>query len=100
MDQIMHVRRLIVGIIAAVLVSGGLIVTSPSTLAEETTCRGAIGAQTLDNVRVPSGSTCTLSGTYVQRTVKVEGGGTLVANGGNSSISNNGVGADIQVFSH
>ena len=47
--------------------------------AEERTCRGTIGAVRLDNVRVPQGATCTLDGTRVQGTVKVEGRATLRA---------------------
>jgi len=40
--------------------------------AEETDCRGAIGAQTVDNLRVPQGATCDLTGAFVKGTVKVE----------------------------
>ena len=40
--------------------------------AEERVCRGSIGATTLDNVRVPTGATCTLRGTTVTGTLKVE----------------------------
>ena len=47
--------------------------------AEETICRGRIGARTVDNLRVPSGATCTLEGTTVKGTAKVERGATLFA---------------------
>ena len=47
--------------------------------AEERTCRGTIGATTLDNVRVPDGAKCVLQGTTVQGTVKVETNAVLVA---------------------
>ena len=47
--------------------------------AEERDCRGAIGAETVDNLRVPDGATCTLSGTHVKGTIKVETGATLRA---------------------
>ena len=40
-------------------------------LAEEKVCRGTIGARTLDNVKVPEGAACTLKGTKVKGTVKV-----------------------------
>ena len=40
--------------------------------AEERTCRAKLGRVTVDNVRVPQGATCTLTGTYVKGTVKVE----------------------------
>jgi hypothetical protein len=48
-------------------------------MAEETDCRGAIGDQTVDNLRVPQEATCDLDGTFVQGTVKVERGATLRA---------------------
>ena len=54
-------------------------VTASPALAEERTCRGTIGATTVDNLRVPQGATCTLNGTKVKGTVKVERGATLKA---------------------
>ena len=55
---------------------------SPGTAAaEETTCRGTIGATTEDNIRVPQGAVCNLNGTKAQGTVKVERGATLRAKG-------------------
>jgi hypothetical protein len=53
---------------------------APAT-AEERVCRGTIGAQTVDNLRVPQDATCTLNGTLAKGTVKVERGATLVASG-------------------
>lgn len=47
--------------------------------AEETTCQGTIGAKTVDNLRVPEGAACTLLGTRVQGTVKVETAATVRA---------------------
>jgi hypothetical protein len=47
--------------------------------AEETTCRGTIGATTVDNLRVPDGASCKLKGTHVQGTIKVETEATLRA---------------------
>ena len=35
-------------------------------LAEERSCRGTLGQVTVDNLRVPQGATCTLSGTHVK----------------------------------
>ena len=49
--------------------------------AEERVCRGALGAITVDNLRVPQGSSCSLTGTRVQGTVKVERAATLSARG-------------------
>ena len=48
-------------------------------LAEETVCRGKIGARTLDNVKVPQGATCTLEGTRVEGTIKVNNRARLEA---------------------
>jgi hypothetical protein len=48
--------------------------------AEERVCRGTIGKTTVDNLLVPQGASCTLNGTSVEGTVKVERNATLVAN--------------------
>ncbi len=48
--------------------------------AEERTCRGSIGAVTVDNLRVPQAGSCKLSGTRVKGTIKVERAATLDAN--------------------
>jgi hypothetical protein len=55
--------------------------TASPAHAEETVCRRTIGARTLDNVRVPDGATCTLDGTTVEGTIKIESGGVLFAFG-------------------
>jgi hypothetical protein len=47
--------------------------------ADETDCVGAMGAVTVDNLRVPEGATCELAGTIVQGTIKVETDATLRA---------------------
>jgi hypothetical protein len=48
--------------------------------AEETTCRGTLGAEVVvDNLRVPDDATCVLNGTRVKGTIKVERGATLRA---------------------
>jgi hypothetical protein len=48
-------------------------------IAEEKICRGTIGSKTLDNVKVPEGETCTLQGTKVKGTIKVNNGARLEA---------------------
>jgi hypothetical protein len=58
---------------------GAAALTAAPASAEERTCRGTLGARTVDNLRVPSGATCTLKGTRVKGTVKVERGATLYA---------------------
>ena len=47
--------------------------------ADERDCGDAIGAETVDNLRVPDGASCVLSATRVQGTIKVETGATLHA---------------------
>ena len=66
-----------VGMVA--LVGSLLAVVPVTTFAEERTCRGTIGARTVDNLRVPDGATCTLNGTTVKGTVKVETNAVLKA---------------------
>lgn len=56
-----------------------LALSPATTFAEERTCRGTIGAQTVDNLRVPDGASCTLQGTTVKGTIKVESDATLKA---------------------
>ena len=71
-------RRVLVVAFASLL---ALVVAAPAALAEERVCRGTIGATTVDNLRVPSGATCTLNGTKVEGTVKVKSGAKLYAEG-------------------
>ena len=62
------------------MIAAALILSIPSTaFAEETVCRRSLGAITVDNLRVPQGAVCTLTGTRVQGTVKVEQDATLNA---------------------
>ena len=58
-----------------------LAVFAPAAQAEERVCRGTIGATTVDNLLVPQGATCTLNGTRIEGTVKVERNATLTASG-------------------
>jgi hypothetical protein len=68
------------GLLALVLSLSALLVAASSAQAEERVCRGTIGAATVDNLRVPSGATCTLNGTKVKGTIKVERGARVFAN--------------------
>jgi len=55
---------------------------APAATNDERTCRGTIGARSLDvDIRVPSGATCRLKGTRVDGNVKVYRNATLVATG-------------------
>jgi hypothetical protein len=66
------------GVICAIAIALTAIVSGDAR-AEETVCRGLIGAVTLDNVRVPQNAICNLDGTRVKGTVKVETRATLLA---------------------
>jgi cytoskeletal protein CcmA (bactofilin family) len=71
-------RKLAAGLVLAVSIG---VLPAPPALAEEFVCRRTVGAVTLDNVKVPSGRTCVLEGTYVKGTIKVERNATLRAKG-------------------
>ncbi|CAN5274317.1 hypothetical protein BH20ACT5_BH20ACT5_22010 [soil metagenome] len=62
----------------AVMALGMSLFAGPAS-AEETTCRGSLGAVTVDNLRVPQNGSCSLTGTKVKGTIKVEGNATLNA---------------------
>ena len=74
-------RRPVLTMMAAILALTAVLGAAPAALAEETTCRGTIGARTVDNLRVPDGATCELNGITVKGTIKVETGATLKATG-------------------
>jgi hypothetical protein len=67
-----------IGVMASLTVLAISLTAGPAR-AEERVCRGTIGAITVDNLRVPQGASCTLNGTKVEGTVKVETSGKLVA---------------------
>jgi len=68
-------------VFALMLAVSALLAVAPAAQAEERVCRGTIGATTVDNLRVPQGATCTMNGTRVEGTVKVERNATLYASG-------------------
>jgi hypothetical protein len=74
----MLLRKIVTVTFAGLL---ALAVMAPVALAEERVCRGTIGSTTVDNLRVPQDASCTLNGTKVEGTVKVESGARLVASG-------------------
>jgi hypothetical protein len=67
-------------VMAVVMAFTALLATGTPASAEERVCRGSLGAITVDNLRVPQGATCTLTGTYVKGTIKVERNAVLRAN--------------------
>jgi hypothetical protein len=67
------------GVLAVALVGAGFAGLPAGVQAEERVCRGTIGAITVDNLRVPDGRRCTLEGTHVKGTIKVESDATLIA---------------------
>lgn len=50
-----------------------------AALADEYRCTGSVGSRTLDNVKVPDGRTCRLTGTVVKGTISVGSTSTLIA---------------------
>jgi hypothetical protein len=75
-DEMRNLRRALSAATFALAI-GALVPAGAA--AEERTCRGTIGAKTLDNVRVPQGAECVLKGTRVKGTVKVERNAVLRA---------------------
>lgn len=73
-------RSLAAGGVGLAMLGFGLVGTG-SAHAEEVACRGTLGAVTVDNLRVPQDATCTLNGTRIQGTLKIETGGRLTASG-------------------
>jgi len=64
------------------IVAASLVLGAAPAQADDTTCRGTIGANSLDgNVIVPEGALCKLIGTRVDGNVHVESGATLKAKG-------------------
>ncbi len=74
-------KRVTTAVAVWMVALAGILVGPSSVFAEERTCGGTLGAITVDNLRVPQGRTCTLLGTYVKGTVKVEATATLYARG-------------------
>jgi hypothetical protein len=74
----MRMRRNSAALVVALPV---LLLLPASAAGEERTCRGTIGATTVDNLRVPQGETCVLEGTRLQGTAKVERDAVLRAKG-------------------
>jgi DUF4097 and DUF4098 domain-containing protein YvlB len=72
-------KQMLMATLAALLTLTLLLPASPAVRAEETTCRGSLGAVTVDNLRVPQNGSCSLDGTKVKGTIKVENGATLNA---------------------
>ena len=75
----LYPRSLAGALIVPALVIAAMTVPATSAHADERVCRGSIGAVTLDNVRVPDNATCTLNGTEIEGTLKVESNAKLVA---------------------
>jgi hypothetical protein len=71
-----HVRH--AAVLAAASFAALVSATAPAS-AEERVCRGAIGAETVDNLLVPQLASCRLDGTRVKGTIKVERDATLAA---------------------
>lgn len=74
-------RKLLFAAMLTIISITSVLASAPGASAEERSCRGTIGAVSLDNVRVPQGQTCTLNGTRLKGNLKVERDATLIANG-------------------
>jgi hypothetical protein len=61
-----------------VFIAAATLMVAPA-FAEERSCRGSLGAVTVDNLRVPQGATCRLNGTRIKGTLQVQRGATLKA---------------------
>jgi hypothetical protein len=72
-------KKTIGALSALILIAISLLASPRPALAEEVTCVGTKGAVTVDNLRVPKNRSCTLNGTRVKGTIKVEEGATLTA---------------------
>ncbi len=72
-------KRLIIASLWALLALTLLSLISPAARADETTCEGSLGAVTVDNLRVLPNAGCTLDGTRVEGTIKIENGASLTA---------------------
>jgi hypothetical protein len=64
--------------LTAVLLAAAAFTVAPA-FGEERSCKGSLGAVTVDNLRVPQGATCNLNGTRVKGTLQVQRGATLKA---------------------
>lgn len=73
-----RVSALLIAALVAVSLSLGAFSVA---LADDYTCTGAVGAVTKDNIDVPDGASCTLTGTHVEGNIKVGTGSTLNASG-------------------
>lgn len=69
-------KRILTAVSASIM---ALAVAMPAALADDTVCRGTIGARSVDNVKVPQNATCYLNGTDVQGNVAVKSGAKLYA---------------------
>ena len=72
------IRKLVLAFTASILAFALL---PQIAVAEEKVCRGTIGDRTLDNVKVPQDASCTLRGTRVKGTIKINEGARLEAIG-------------------
>src|SRR5918992_2624019 len=77
-EEMRNVRHGVKGVLVGLAVLAAAFAVSPAS-AEERGCRGALGAVTVDNLRVPQNATCRLNRTVVKGTIKVERNATLVA---------------------
>jgi hypothetical protein len=74
-------RILKIVVFLGILTMSSLFAGVPAASADDTICRGTLGAVTVDNLVVPDRAKCTLEGTRVEGNVFVQTRGVLVARG-------------------
>lgn len=65
--------------LSVALVAAGFVLAPTAAHADDLACASAIGAETVDNIQVPDGATCSLDGTTVEGNVIIGNGATLAA---------------------
>lgn len=65
--------------LSVAMVAAGFVLAPTAAHADDRVCTSSIGAETVDNVQVPDGASCTLTGTVVEGNVTVGTGATLTA---------------------
>lgn len=75
-------KRTLATLAALPLLAGSLLAVAAPAHADDRSCRGSIGAESIDdNLVVPKGATCVLTGTRIEGNVEVKKGGVLRAYG-------------------
>jgi len=75
-------KKIIAANLAAILTASSVLLIGQEARAEDTECRGTLGAVTVvGNLIVPDDATCTLNGTRVEGAITVKSRATFTSNG-------------------